>query len=102
MKVGFVTNCESMSSNDWETHMPLWPSMRQVFGSGAAILWEHQTSRKLSGGGVSVLHQPVFATRCLTVNSTCLVIGWKTARAVKRPGFLKPSVFRRSVSWRGG
>ncbi len=31
---------------------------RQVCGSGAAILWEHQTSRKLSGGGVSVLHQP--------------------------------------------
>jgi hypothetical protein len=30
----------------------------QVGGSGSAIVWEQQTGRKLSGGGVSVLHQP--------------------------------------------
>lgn len=74
---------------------------RQIGGSSSAILWDHQTGRKLSGGGVSLLHQPVFATRYWTVSSTCLVIGWKTALAVKRPGLLTPCVFRPSVNWRG-
>src|SRR2546430_4856855 len=40
MKVGFVTNCASLSWNDWETHMPLWPSMRRVFPSVQTSLRE--------------------------------------------------------------